>query len=114
MSEGVSEQKRSDERSERITNAQKEKDPRRVAAGKKLGAISKMAKESKRAEREAAQRSEQSDGESDRREPSVSESEAEEGVTASNDVEDNKGQVIKIIITQLTRFSLFFINLYFA
>ncbi len=36
-----------------ITSGVKEKDPRRVAAGKRLGAISKQAKEAKRLERES-------------------------------------------------------------
>ena len=38
-----------------ITSGLKEKDPRRVAAGKRLGAISKPAKEAKRLERQAQQ-----------------------------------------------------------
>ncbi len=38
-----------------ITNGVKEKTPKRVAAGKGLGAISKQAKEAKRLEREAQQ-----------------------------------------------------------
>ena len=42
----------------RITNTKREKDPRRVEAGKRLGAISKMAKERKREceERESRER----------------------------------------------------------
>ncbi len=38
-----------------ITSVAKEKDPRRVAAGKRLGAISRQAKEAKRLERQAQQ-----------------------------------------------------------
>ena len=38
-----------------ITSGVKEKDPRRVAAGKRLGAISKQVKEAKHLEREAQQ-----------------------------------------------------------
>ena len=45
-----------------ITSSVKEKNPRRVAAGKRLGAISRQAKEAKCLEREAqAQQSERSD-----------------------------------------------------
>ncbi len=39
-----------------ITSDVMEKDPRRVAAGKRLGAMSKQAKEAKRAGREAQRR----------------------------------------------------------
>ena len=39
-----------------ITSDVKEKNPRRVAAGKRLGAISKQAKEAKRLEREKQER----------------------------------------------------------
>ncbi len=38
-----------------VTSDVKEKNPKRVAAGKRLGAISKQAKEAKRLEREAQQ-----------------------------------------------------------
>ncbi len=38
-----------------ITSGVKEKNPKRVAAGKRLGAISKQAKEAKRLERQAQQ-----------------------------------------------------------
>ena len=38
-----------------ITSDVKEKNPKRVAAGKRLGAISKQAKEAKRLERQAQQ-----------------------------------------------------------
>ncbi len=45
-----------------ITSGVKEKDPCRVAAGKRLGAISRQAKEAKRLEREAqAQQSEETE-----------------------------------------------------
>ena len=47
-----------------ITSGVKEKDPRRVAAGKRLGAISKQAKEAKRLERQA-QQTDQREAESD-------------------------------------------------
>ena len=53
--------KPSSETQPRITNNQKEKDPRRVAAGKRLAAISRMAKEKKR---EQHQRSEEHEQES--------------------------------------------------
>ena len=47
-----------------ITSGVKEKDPRRVVAGKRLGAISKQAKEAKRLERQA-QQTDQREAESD-------------------------------------------------
>jgi hypothetical protein len=45
-----------------ITSDVKEKDPRRVAAGKRLGAISKEAKERKRQEREENERLKEKNG----------------------------------------------------
>ena len=44
-----------------ITSGVKEKNPKRVAAGKRLGAISKQAKEAKRLEREAQQTAQSED-----------------------------------------------------
>ena len=49
----MSEQNRSDPKT--IASGSKVKDPKRVAAGKRLGAISKQAKEAKRLERESQQ-----------------------------------------------------------
>ena len=45
-----------------IASGPKVKDPRRVAAGKRLGAISKQAKEAKRLERESQQTAEMETG----------------------------------------------------
>ncbi len=48
-----------------ITSGVKEKNPKRVAAGKRLGAISKQAKEAKRLERQAQQTDQSEETESD-------------------------------------------------
>ncbi len=49
----MSEESNATSNAARITSGAKEKDPRRVAAGKRLGEISKRAKEAKRAQRAA-------------------------------------------------------------
>ena len=79
---------KSSEGQPRITNTQKEKDARRVAAGKRLGAISRVAKERKR-ERDRAKPSD-----AERQQHSDSTEEQEQSETSEN---YSKGSVMMVL-----------------